>query len=293
MQHSLAGPGHQTEMYRIDGGMIYEVNTALIRLNNEPESFIRLSNQASRLLYMLVSHAGVEMERADLIHRVWEKHGFSGSSVSLNVSISEIRKAFRELGHDPGLISTLRKKGFCLQALVERLRSDNEFALTQETRPVALTDLDIAGMPENDGAPVTPTAPARFTRGKAAWLALLLAILCLLVFLITQMQAHERDASSDVIDARPVLVGTYNQCSLYTLTADEPHSNDYLLLIQQRLDKEQIDCHRNKADVYFTRTTKHLYDNTFMGVCYLQPDEGLYRRCVSYRRLEDLHDDVP
>ncbi len=40
--------------YLIDGKMLYEVDTALVLLINEPEVNVKLSNQASRLLYQLV-----------------------------------------------------------------------------------------------------------------------------------------------------------------------------------------------------------------------------------------------
>lgn len=290
MQHNLADPGHQMEMYCIDGEMIYEVNTALIRLISEPEVSVRLSNQASRLLYLLVSHAGVEMERADLIYRVWEKHGFSGSSVSLNVSVSQIRKAFRELGHDPGLISTLRKKGFCLRAQVERLHCASEPATAGD----ALSTLADAGNTlrphESEAEPVADAAPAFWRMPRAAGLALAILLLSLVLFVFHRWQGNNAYASGDVIDDRPVLVGAYGQCSLFVLNADDAHSADYPSLIQQRLVHEQIDCDNNKADVYFTRTRKHLFDNTFMSICYLQPDKALYSRCVSYRRLEDSHD---
>lgn len=232
---------------------------------------------------MLVSHAGVEMDRADLIHRVWEKHGFSGSSVSLNVSVSEIRKAFRELGHDPGLISTLRKKGFCLQAQVERQHAVNEPAPDGDA-PSASADIGTSG---HEPEPVV----AMTTAARVAWSVLAVLLLCLLLFFLSRWHAGDNGTSGDVIDARPVLVGAYGQCSLFVLTTEEPHATDYPPLIQQQLAHEQIDCHKNKADVYFTLTRKHLFNKTFMGVCYFQPDKTLYSRCVSYRRLEDLHDD--
>lgn len=90
--------------YLIDLTMLYEVDTGMIMINGEEESSIKLSNQAGRLLYELIINNGKTLDRDDLIKKVWEDHGFSGSSVSLNVAISEIRKAFRTLGCDPLLI---------------------------------------------------------------------------------------------------------------------------------------------------------------------------------------------
>lgn len=105
--------------YLIDLAMLYEVDSGVIMINGEEESSIKLSNQAARLLYELIINNGKTLDRDDLIKKVWEDRGFSGSSVSLNVAISEIRKAFRSLGRDPLLIKTIRGKGFSLAAHIE------------------------------------------------------------------------------------------------------------------------------------------------------------------------------
>lgn len=53
------------------------------------------------------------IETWDVDKKVWEEYGFSGSSISLNVAVSEIRKAFKLLGRETAPIKTLAKVGFC------------------------------------------------------------------------------------------------------------------------------------------------------------------------------------
>ena len=77
--------------YLIDLAMLYEVDSGVIMINGEEESSIKLSNQAARLLYELIINNGKTLDRDDLIKKVWEDRGFSGSSVSLNVAIRKVR----------------------------------------------------------------------------------------------------------------------------------------------------------------------------------------------------------
>jgi DNA-binding winged helix-turn-helix (wHTH) protein len=129
--------------YLIDLAMLYEVDTGMIMINGEEESSIKLSNQAARLLYELIINNGKTLDRDELIKKVWEERGFSGSSVSLNVAISEIRKAFRTLGRDPLLIKTIRGKGFSLAAHIEHhtvrppvVQSVTEYTASEESEPL-------------------------------------------------------------------------------------------------------------------------------------------------------------
>lgn len=111
--------------YLINITMIYDSVAGTLRANNEEdEGYVRLSKQASRLLHELIRHHQQVLERNYLIWKVWEENGGTGSSMSLNVAISEIRRAFRQLNSDPMLIQTLRSVGFTLLASVEPLEME-------------------------------------------------------------------------------------------------------------------------------------------------------------------------
>lgn len=123
--------------YIIDLTMLYEVDTGIIMINGEEESSVKLSNQAGRLLYELITNNGKTLDRDELIKKVWDDHGFSGSSVSLNVAISEIRKVFRTLGGDPLLIKTIRGKGFSFAGYIEHhtVRPPVVLSLSEQSIP--------------------------------------------------------------------------------------------------------------------------------------------------------------
>lgn len=120
--------------------MVYDSKAGVIQVKDEGERCVRLSKPASRLLHELIINNRQVVERHYLIFKVWEEHGSTGSSVSLNVAISEIRKAFRRLDGDPALIETLRRVGFRLSANIEYHHSEpadenNEQMLVETPNP--------------------------------------------------------------------------------------------------------------------------------------------------------------
>lgn len=100
--------------YIIDLCVIYDANACRLQLIDNDESSIRISNPASRLLIEMLTHPNIPLKREMLIKKVWEEYGFSGSSISLNVAVSEIRKAFKLLGRETAPIKTTAKVGFAL-----------------------------------------------------------------------------------------------------------------------------------------------------------------------------------
>ncbi|WP_407028973.1 winged helix-turn-helix domain-containing protein [Serratia marcescens] len=105
--------------YIIDLCVIYDANACRLQLIDNDESSIRISNPASRLLIEMLTHPNIPLKREVLIKKVWEEYGFSGSSISLNVAVSEIRKAFKLLGRETSPIKTLAKVGFCFTAMID------------------------------------------------------------------------------------------------------------------------------------------------------------------------------
>lgn len=118
--------------YEINITMVYDFDIHIIKIKGEEERYVRLSKPASRLLYELIANNNVVLKRNYLIYNVWERYGHKGSDISLNVAISEIRKAFRQLNGDPMIIKTLRKVGFMLSAHIDCL--DAEFAYENDEK---------------------------------------------------------------------------------------------------------------------------------------------------------------
>ncbi|MTD41146.1 helix-turn-helix domain-containing protein [Erwinia sp. CPCC 100877] len=260
--------------YLIDLKMLYEVDTGIIMIHGEEESSLRLSNQGSRLLYELIINNGRILERDYLIKKVWEDHGFSGSSVSLNVAISEIRKAFRNLGRDPGLIKTVRGKGFSLAAHIEH----------HTIRP------PVTRMAEETPAPPLPETNDKTGPNKQKNIALLLAMLlvvilmvagCAFLFTEQKVQVFDRLDDSDIHQ-----VGKERQCTIYLVDKNmyEPTSF-YLKQLRQELLNWNIDCDSQPADVYFSQFNKSQYQNYFIGVCYAPKNTEKYSNCLSFKTL--------
>lgn len=101
--------------YVINQMIIFSPAERALFIINERESFMPLSNPATRLLLELVTHHKEMLTRRHLMQRVWEDNGFVGSNNNLNGCISEIRKAFESLALDPQIIITIPKLGFILK----------------------------------------------------------------------------------------------------------------------------------------------------------------------------------
>lgn len=260
--------------YLIDLKMLYEVDTSIIMIHGEEESSIRLSNQASRLLHELIVNNGRILERDYLIKKVWEDHGFSGSSVSLNVAISEIRKVFRNLGCDPGLIKTVRGKGFSLAAHIEH----------HTIRPTAHT------APEESPTPALKEAinkihPNNKEKGIVLLPVMLLVILIIVggafLFIVNNFHTTDGLETSDIH-----AIGKEQHCNIYLIDKNmyEPASF-YLKRIKQELHDWHVDCDSQRADIYFSQFNKSQYQNYFIGVCYAPRETEKYSNCLSLKTL--------
>lgn len=267
--------------YLIDYRMLYEVDAALVLLIDEPEVNIKLSNQAGRLLYQLVINSGRELTREALIETVWENQGFTGSSVSLNVAISEIRKVFRQLGHDPGLINTIRKKGFCLNAHVEH----------HTVRPAARKPEVETWAEANVGFSKPQVVTEATVRRNPAML--MLAILLVAIIAGVGLMLLSWFGNADTFEPTElVFLGQHEQCGLWLIgSRRDPDNPEFLLkAIDHQLSAWQIDCRKNKADVFFSSTEQIVFKNSFTGVCFRNEKDTGYRSCRSLRKLGEIQD---
>ncbi|MGQ5715076.1 winged helix-turn-helix domain-containing protein [Enterobacter cloacae] len=261
--------------YLIDLAMLYEVDSGVIMINGEEESSIKLSNQAARLLYELIINNGKTLDRDDLIKKVWEDHGFSGSSVSLNVAISEIRKAFRSLGRDPLLIKTIRGKGFSLAAHIEH---------HTVRPPVSAPEKMVAEVADIVTQQRDP--PERLRRRDSGFTTLcvmaLVAIMGIAALLFYQnMRMTERAKESDIH-----LLGKIDRCTVYLIDKNmyQPQQT-WFSRAKQAIARQQIDCEHQAADMYYSKFKKSQLENDFLAVCYLQDSGDSYKNCISYRSL--------
>lgn len=262
--------------YLIDLAMLYEVDAGVIMINGEEESSIKLSNQAARLLYELIVNNGKTLDRDDLIKKVWEDHGFSGSSVSLNVAISEIRKAFRSLGRDPLLIKTIRGKGFSLAAHIEH----------HTVRPPVSSAPEKTVAEAPDVVTQQRDPPARLRRRDSGFTTLFVMVLVAIagiaaLFFYKNIRADERPEESDIH-----LLGKIDRCTVYLIDKNMYHPQQtYFVRAKEVIAHQQIDCKHQAADAYYSIFKKSQLENDFLAVCYLQDSADSYKSCISYRSL--------
>jgi DNA-binding winged helix-turn-helix (wHTH) protein len=253
----------------IEHAMIYDANTGVINKLEEEESFIQLSNQSSRLLYELLKSDEQILTRDDLIKRVWEDYGFTGSTISLNVAVSELRKAFKMLGHDPMLIQTVRRKGLCFIASVESAPED---------RPPK--DEQIAVPKKNLNAD-------KKNPGKTRILLTSLILLNILVITICWMSyAQQFDSTDSPIDITELLtLGAYKKCSLYWVgPRDFDTVTSLKMLTEQEVEKQKINCAGAEIDVFYSFFKKMQIKSSFISLCYKSTSTH-YKNCQTYRQF--------
>ena len=265
--------------YLIDLAMLYEVDTGMIMINGEEESSIKLSNQAGRLLYELIINNGKTLDRDDLIKKVWEDHGFSGSSVSLNVAISEIRKAFRTLGCDPLLIKTIRGKGFSLAAHIEH----------HTVRPPVVSTLSEQSASESFDtlAHKKDADPPKQLISLHRLFISLCTLLLITVIGTAVLLLHQRDSYAESLkDSDMHLLGKVDRCTVYLIDKNmyQPRQH-YFNHVKEVIASQHIDCQHQVADAYYSRFKKSQIENYFLAICYQQDSIDDYKNCISYRSL--------
>ncbi|MBN5246988.1 winged helix-turn-helix domain-containing protein, partial [Serratia ureilytica] len=107
--------------YIFNFSMIFLPSERSLSILNNKEVEVSLSAPATRLLLELIKYKGKTVTREALLKNVWEDYGFSGSNSNLNSYISEIRKAFIQLGYSEKIIITIPKQGIKLEANIETL----------------------------------------------------------------------------------------------------------------------------------------------------------------------------
>ncbi|OKB68578.1 hypothetical protein BHU62_00605 [Serratia marcescens] len=260
--------------YIIDLCVIYDANTCYLQLIDNDESSIRISNPASRLLIEMLTHPNIPLKREMLIKKVWEEYGFSGSSISLNVAVSEIRKAFKLLGRETSPIKTLAKVGFCFTAMIDIYPSPQ--VIVNETPPSSvpapLSLLPPAAEPHN---------PPAQKKAKISAIAAICGIFIPLVIVAALYPIEPADQPREKL----IPLGKKGHCTLYSLDADK-HIDDELekSMVNQALESSGVDCINSKADIYFSSVKHTLTYNTFLGACYLGSQEQ-YTQCVTYKIL--------
>ena len=86
---------------------------------------IRLQEQPSQLLLMLLEHAGEVVGREEICRKLWAPDTFVDFDQSLGTALRKLRQALSDDAETPHYIETIPKHGFRFVAPVERISATN------------------------------------------------------------------------------------------------------------------------------------------------------------------------
>lgn len=255
-------------------------NRALV-LENDMQQSIELSKPATRLLSELINNNRINLNRDDILKRVWEDYGFSPSNASLNNHISELRKAFTSLGMNKDIIFTVPRVGFRIDAEIHPIQSPaavikeekpltEEVATAEETGPFSDSDMKETKIKEQR----QPKRRHWVIATAVAFALLLTASVAWMVFFVDPAQ----DDISFLI--------THEKCSIYDLNNNKPEKK-YIDKVIKEMTDEGIDCTREDIDIYYAEARPN---NEHLKVRLLSACRKInsikYKNCINYKALE-------
>ncbi|MDY7605647.1 winged helix-turn-helix domain-containing protein [Serratia marcescens] len=263
--------------YIINLTIIFDPDSRLLMLRNNPQLTIGLSKPATRLLTELIINNKIELTRETLIKHVWEDYGFSPSSATLSNHVSELRKAFEALGVNKNILSTVPRTGFKMDADIHpETKPPQELVLPQHAEPL---------QPENEkkAAEHATIEPLKVS-SKKSLRRMQIPVLSLFLFLIITtgtavwMVLHKNEKFE--------LIGLQNKCHFYTLD-EAKHAPQQFQRAQRMLGEEGIDCTQAERDIYYmeARPTNNLLKIYFMAACVKNSDIS-YTNCNNFKRVE-------
>lgn len=142
---------------------------------------IRLQEQPSQILLMLLEHAGELVSREEICRKLWPADTFVDFDQSLGTALRKLRQTLGDDAETPRYIETIPKRGFRFVSPVEKI--------------APATDRSITVLPT---APTPDTKPERYRIGTLhpIWLVALVVTTTALSFLLGWLLHSARDRSS-------------------------------------------------------------------------------------------------
>src|SRR5258708_22690250 len=166
---------------------VFEVDAATGELRKQGMR-IRLQEQPSQLLLMLLERAGEVVSREEICRKLWPPDTFVDFDQSLGTALRELRQALGDDAETPRYIETIPKHGFRFVAPVERISAIPEAAYTVGASEPAAPE------PKRE-----PHATGAF---PPIWLAGVFAAACVLSFFFGWL-VHSRPAALDGSGGHP------------------------------------------------------------------------------------------
>lgn len=237
--------------YIIELDVVFSPEEKTLSLNNDPNIFVPISNQANRLLLEMVRRKNEILNRNELIKRVWEDYGFTSSNNSLNVAVSEIRKAFSSLGKDPQIISTIPKVGLQFVADVAPVMSQNGALINATSTP---NDQPVASLTK--------------------WI--IFSLICLTAFCSGLYTYNHFKNKITIEHEHKKLAFTRNKCDIYTLG----HQSYNVDVIKQNTEQYLKNCESQRTELFYEKVKS---GTLFIGACTLN-NQGEYLKCLTIKK---------
>lgn len=87
---------------------------------------LQLTDNMSRCLLVLLLNRGNVVTKETLLKEVWQKNGVIVTETSIRQTLSQLRKAFINIGHNEEIIFTLPRQGYKVSSISENASSEKE-----------------------------------------------------------------------------------------------------------------------------------------------------------------------
>jgi DNA-binding winged helix-turn-helix (wHTH) protein len=266
--------------YIINLHLTFDPGTRILALKNDTLLSIELTKPASRLLCELIENNRNTLSKDVIIQNVWVKYGFAPSNANLSNHISELRKAFVNLGLDSDVIITVPKVGFRMEAEIHPVVKAEKILkeVTIEERHTVIVDEPTTFINERTlSQPESRTEKSR----KTVKLNIIIIVITLLLASAAGV-AFILLPKSDVVP----LVTTIGQCNIYSLNSVESPA-DFIKTATTQMEIEKIDCTQESIDIYYAdyRRNNAQLKISFMSVC-KNRDSTHYKNCTNYKYIK-------
>jgi DNA-binding winged helix-turn-helix (wHTH) protein len=269
--------------YIINLSIVFEPGTRILALKNDAMLSIELTKPASRLLCELIENNRSTRSKDLLIQNVWVNYGFTHSKANLSNHISELRKAFVNLGQDSDVIVTVPKVGFRMEAEIHPVAKPEKITkelMVEEGNAVLVDETTTLIKERTLSRPEKKTEKIQKSRQTARFKIITLVVVLLLASAagITFMLLQK----NDVIP----LATTIGKCNIYNLN-NTSSSTNFIENITNELKKQQVNCTHETLDIYYTetRSNSNLQKMSLMAICKYN-DETHYQSCLNHKSVK-------
>lgn len=235
--------------FMLSNSLVFDPNTQKLSLAGQPESAVKLSAPAVRLLLEFIRNREKELSRDMLITRVWQDFGYTPSGNNLNKAVSEIRKAFQSLGVHTSPIVTLPGKGFYF-------------------------DTDVVAQKHLDKTVAIEPVPPPKTKTKKTWKERLRLSThrpyCIAALVVSTLIGGSYLLSEYAMNIPRIMRlpnENFEQCTVWWIST--PEKPIVLSKLPSLLSENNLDCQRDKYDIYYfsARFPLTSADEIFIGSC--------------------------